>query len=316
MIRTLLKYIVLLLVFCGIAGLTAFFTMSWLVKSEDTVVVPRLEGKDAVDALQLLTDLGLNTKVEGSEYHATVAKNHIIHQDPAAGKTIKKGRDVSLIISKGTQQVTLPDLTGQSLAQARILLDENGLRVGHRSYAFNDRASADEIIAQYPKSGKMVKRNRRIDLLISDGKRPAAYEMPNLRGRYLDEAAVVLENYELVLDGVTTVHDQAKPINTVIGQAPPAGYYVEADRSVRLTINRKPSGKQQTEAGRLFQYRLPPGFLKQHVRLEYHGYGMTVSVYEGLMKPGRRLWVIVPKHTEAALFLYLNDELVKSAVYN
>ncbi|MGM0452741.1 MAG: PASTA domain-containing protein [Thermodesulfobacteriota bacterium] len=316
MIRTLSKYLVLLAVFCGIAGFSAFFTMSWLVKSEDTVVVPQLEKKDAIDALELLSDLGLNTKVKGSEYHGSVAKNHVIHQDPDPGATIKKGREVSLVISKGARQVTMPEVTGQSLAQAKILLEENGLQIGHRSHAFTDRVTRDNIIAQYPKPGKMVKRNRGVDLLVSEGKRPVAFQMPDLKGRFLDEAVVVIENHSLVLDGVSTVYDQSKPVNAVIGQAPPRGYHVKQDRGVRLTINRKPGGDKKADTGRLFQYRVPPGFLKQHVRLQFNAYGMSVPVYDRLMKPGSRIWTIVPKHTEAALFLYVNDELVKSNIYD
>ncbi len=49
---------------------SAYLTLTLIIKSEDTVVVPNLNGKDVVYALEILTNLGLNTKVKGSEYSA------------------------------------------------------------------------------------------------------------------------------------------------------------------------------------------------------------------------------------------------------
>lgn len=318
MIRTLLKYLAVLMVFGMIAGLSAFLTMSWIVKGEDTVVVPELVGKDAIGVLEFLTDLGLNIKVYGSEYHETIPKNHIIHQKPEPGEMIKKGRDISLIISKGTQQMTLPDLAGRNLAQVRIILEENGLLPGARTTVFHPDTRYDGIIAQNPLPGTTVDRGSRVDLLVSAGKRPEAFEMPDLRGAYLDEAVLVLEKYKLFLDGATTVYDKSKPINTVIGQAPPAGYCIEASRGISLTINRNPDdgNRAGTDKARFFVYRIPPGFLKQQIRLEFNGYGLSVTLYDELMAPGRQIWAIIPGHAEAALLLYRNDELVATELYD
>jgi serine/threonine-protein kinase len=54
--------------FVVVAGISAYLTLTLIIKSEDTVIVPDLEGKDVVYALELLTELELNTKVKGSEY--------------------------------------------------------------------------------------------------------------------------------------------------------------------------------------------------------------------------------------------------------
>ncbi len=318
MIRTFIKYFTILVIFGVIAGLSAFFTMSWIVKGEDTVIVPELVGKDAIGVLEFLTDLGLNIKVHGSEYHKTIPKNHILHQKPEPGERIKKGRDIALIISKGTQQMTLPDLAGRNLAQARITLEENGLLIGSCATVFHHGVKYDGVIAQNPLPGTIINRGNRVDLLVSAGKRPDAYEMPDLQGAYLDEAVLVLEKHKIFLDGATTVYDKSKPVNTVISQAPPAGYYVEEFRGVNLTINRNPDdgNRAGTDKARFFVYRIPPGFLKQQIRLEFNGYGLSVPLYDELMAPGRQIWAIIPRHAEAALFLYRNDELVETELYD
>ena len=74
MIPRVLKIAALFFVFIFIVAGSAYLTLTLIIKSEDTVVVPDLIGKDVVYVLELLTDLGLNTKVEGSEYSAEVPK--------------------------------------------------------------------------------------------------------------------------------------------------------------------------------------------------------------------------------------------------
>ena len=60
--------------FVVVAGISAYLTLTLIIKSEDTVIVPELEGKDVVYALELLTELELNTKVKGSEYTTDIPK--------------------------------------------------------------------------------------------------------------------------------------------------------------------------------------------------------------------------------------------------
>ena len=101
MIKKFAKITALCLVFLLAAAASAYFTLTYIIKSEDTVIVPDLVGKDVVSALELLTDLHLNTKVSGSEYSPQFPKNHVVFQEPDAGSEIKKDRDVRIIISKG-----------------------------------------------------------------------------------------------------------------------------------------------------------------------------------------------------------------------
>ncbi len=68
MITKIAKIAGLGLAFIFVAGISAYLTLTLIIKSEDTVIVPDLEGKDVVYALELLTELELITKVKGSEY--------------------------------------------------------------------------------------------------------------------------------------------------------------------------------------------------------------------------------------------------------
>jgi serine/threonine-protein kinase len=121
----------MLTTFIFIVGISAFFVLTLMIKSEDTVIIPKVTGKDVIYALEILSDLGLNTKVKGSEYNDNIPKNHIIFQDPEPGSEIKKGRDVKIILSKGAKEALTPNLKGLTIDQARIILEENELCPGN-----------------------------------------------------------------------------------------------------------------------------------------------------------------------------------------
>ncbi len=318
MIRTILKYLAVLLIFCVIAGLSAFFTLSFVIKSEDTVVVPELEDKDAIAALEMLSDLGLNTKVEGSEYSDEVARNHILYQDPAGGQEIKKNRDVTVVISKGPQTVAIPDLKGRQLARAEIILEENGLAPGNISATHSRKVAENRIIAQYPAAGKAVDRQTAVNLLISTGRRPKSFKMPDMTGLFMDQAMLAVEKLQLQIEDVKSIHDPSKPQNMVTSQAPPSGYRVVEGGKVRLIVNRRPgtSGRDKMADRVLFSYRVPPGFLKQHIRLELNCSGTLLTIYDGLMKPDTPVWAIIPEQVQASVFLYRNDKLVKTEIFD
>ena len=74
MIRRILKIAAFGAAFIVIAGVSAYFTLSLVIKSEDTVIVPNFVGKDVVYVLEYLTELGLNTKVKGSHYSSEFPK--------------------------------------------------------------------------------------------------------------------------------------------------------------------------------------------------------------------------------------------------
>ncbi|MDY6950788.1 MAG: PASTA domain-containing protein, partial [Thermodesulfobacteriota bacterium] len=116
--------------FLFVAGAAGYLTLRFIVRSEDVVVVPDLGGKDVVYALELLTDLGLNIKISAFVYRADIPKNHVAYQDPIPGAEVKKDRDIRIVLSKGPENVLLPNVVGMDIREAHIIMEENGLTEG------------------------------------------------------------------------------------------------------------------------------------------------------------------------------------------
>jgi len=313
--RSLLKAGVFLSLFIVIAGTTAYLTLRLIVRSEDVVVVPDLVGKDAVYALEILTDLGLNIKVNGFEYRTDIAKNHVAYQEPKAGAEVKKDRAVRLVLSKGPQNVVVPNLVGLDVREASIIMEENELARGVVSESYGKGAMRGELMAQAPAPGQTVKRGDAIDLLISLGTRPMRYKMPYLHGLTVEDAILILERSQLNLGQIRSVKRTDLPKNVVVKQVPLSGYPVAPGSLVDLKLNRSEETPLLDKGLHVFHHRVPDGWLRSHIRLRISAFGILYDLYDGFEPPGNEVWMLIPGDPELTLFFYEDGELVSSGSF-
>lgn len=313
--KSFLKILIASALLVLVAGVTGYLTLTLLIKSEDIVVVPDLRGKDAIHALEVLTDLGLNIKVKAFEYNATVPKNHVVFQDPQAGNEIKKGRDVRVVLSKGAKTLLLPELIGLDLRQANIIIEENDLKVGNVAKIFNEQARLDEVIAQTPGPRETITRGSAVNLLVSRGHKPKAFAMTSLEGLSLEDAILLLERDQLILGKIQSTFKEELPDGIVVSQEPAAGYRVMEDTRVNLTINRLGTKEPSPRRAYLFRYRLPDGFLKKHIKVVMNIQGFSYSFYGTFVKPGEGIKLLVPPIADITLLLYEDKELILKKVF-
>ena len=100
-------------------------------RGRQPIDVPDLTGKDATNAARQLSNLGLKVDATKQQNSDTVAKGRVISQSPRDG-TAFRGDPVTLVVSKGPVLVTVPDVVGQQLEQARGALEAQGFKVAVR----------------------------------------------------------------------------------------------------------------------------------------------------------------------------------------
>ena len=318
MLVRIIKITVSMLIFMLAAGIGTYITVHLLIRGENKVIVPALEGKEVVHALEVLSDLGLNTKVKGSQFSPSVHKHHIIAQDPEAGNEIKRGRDVRLIISRGARTVVYPNLAGINLPHAQILLEQNGLHQGYLSHVYHPNRPEQEIVTQSPPAGFGGLRGDTINLLVSAGPAPISIRMFDLKGMDLNQAITIIEKERLTLGKISSVIDPTVDDNTITIQSPSAGYRVNRGAQVDITINRqvqRPAGTR-TDTAHLYRYRVAPGFMRQQVRIRINRPKATFDLFNAFVKPGKEIWLLVPRDVTTTLFLYLDGVLSKTEHYD
>ena len=321
MIKKMLKIGLLFSIFLLVTGISAYLALTYFIRNEDSVVVPELVGKEVIQVLEILSNMGLNTKVNGSEFSSQIPQNHVIYQDPEPGTIIKKGRDVRIVFSKGTQSVFLPAFVNLDLQAAESLLTENGLSQGSLTYIYNDEILKNSVIGQYPDQGMATQRGSSINLLVSLGKRPVEYLLSNFSGMSLDDAIIRIERNHMKVGEIRSAPSETQPLNTVTAQEPVAGSRILEGSPINLVINRKqgdtPTGAYTANQGvRLFRYHVEKGFLKKHIRVQMRCSGSMNDVYNDFANPGEDIWVMVPLETPATIFVYDDDTLVKTQFFD
>ncbi len=66
----------------------------------------------------------------------------------------------------------------------------------------------------------------------------------------------------------------------------------------------------------LFRYRLESGFLKSRIRVRLNSFSVSNDLLDDFMKPGEEIWLLIPKGKDATVFLYKDDVMVKSQVFD
>lgn len=139
-------YVVMVVVFGFISGHITFTLLS----HSKTVTVPELRGKSMVEAGSILRKQGLYIRLEGEDFDANVPQGSIMWQHIPAGSTVKEGREIGVIISKGPRIRYVPDVVGQPLETAIEMLQEKGIRITKTIYVSHSSIPANTVIAQRP----------------------------------------------------------------------------------------------------------------------------------------------------------------------
>jgi beta-lactam-binding protein with PASTA domain/tRNA A-37 threonylcarbamoyl transferase component Bud32 len=92
-----------------------------------SIEVPSVAGDTLDNAILELTRAGFDNIETQEEFSQDVAVDIVISTNPAAGQSIPRDATVIVIVSKGPEPVAVPDLTGDSVDQARSKLEDQGL---------------------------------------------------------------------------------------------------------------------------------------------------------------------------------------------
>jgi eukaryotic-like serine/threonine-protein kinase len=181
-----------------IAGIAILITLSVFIglkiytKHGKAYAVPDLRGLTVEEAGMVTRARRLRLKVSDSVFISHEARGTVIDQNPAPNFRVKEKRTIFLTINAmNPERVSMPDVTGVSLRQARAIIETRGLEVGTLIYV-PDIALNNVLRQQYKgediKPGEMVIRGERIDLVLGEGLSTRTTYVPDLLYLTLEEA--------------------------------------------------------------------------------------------------------------------------------
>ena len=196
------------------------------------VVVPDVTGKQMALAKQILEDNKLRVNV-AETYDASVPAGVVVSQDPEAGSKVKEERTVTIYVSKGGEEITMPDLKGLSKADALDKLKKMGLEA--TVYEKESDKEAGTVIEQDPRAGSKVSKGTSVEIIISKGKKSKKATVPGVVGLNLSDAKATLASQGFKVNVQHKADAQAK--DTVISQSPSAGDELANGGSVTLIVS-------------------------------------------------------------------------------
>ncbi len=143
-----------------LAGTAAYLAVRSLV------FVPTVAGLQTPAARERLATVGLTLTVTDRRF-STLPIDTILAQTPEAGAEARRGSAVTVVVSAGTEQFTMPDVVGQGLTLARSQLEQKGLQVQVETQA-SDQPS-DTVLASNPAAGSPVNTGDIVRLTVAMG---------------------------------------------------------------------------------------------------------------------------------------------------
>ncbi len=210
-----------------------FAIMPLLVGHGNVVRVPDLTEMTVPQAERVLKEQGLKLDSVYPVFSPDVPKGCVISQYPAAFTTVKQDRGVRVRVSSGESGVAVPDIRGQSLRHAEIVLGRAGLQLGRISQTFSRNVPRDEVISTFPGPGALVEDGGSVDLLVSSGPAAEEFIMPKLVGESLSAAQRIAESAGLVLE---VRPGPSRGSNRIVRQRPEHGTRVTRGTRVEVFV--------------------------------------------------------------------------------
>ncbi|HEX4838780.1 MAG TPA: PASTA domain-containing protein, partial [Solirubrobacteraceae bacterium] len=202
--------------------------------------LPNVNAKKSDEALKILREKGFQPTVQ-SQSSDTVAKGLVISTDPAAGIEVQVGSPVTVFVSSGPQEVSVPDVTNESQANATATLAAAGLKVTASKREVAEPA-AGTVISQSPSAGSRLKVGGEVTIVVAQALKQVA--VPSVIGQSEAQAAAALVGAGFASHTVArTVTDPSK-VGVVVQQSPEAGRKLAKGAVVTIAVGKL--GQQTT----------------------------------------------------------------------
>ncbi len=216
-------------------GTRVFITVS---TGPSSVGVPDVRAMTGAQAVRTLTHAGLKP-VEQSRSSATVPIGKVIDTEPSQGVPLIAGSPVTVFVSSGPAQVNVPEVTGQSEAEARVSLRAAGLHAGTITKREEAGQAAGTVLSQFPPAGGSLPSGEAVNLVVAKGTQEVT--VPRVVGKKVERAEGELVGAGFVAKSTTrTVSSEAED-GLVLQQSPAGGVKAKRGATITLTVGVPPS---------------------------------------------------------------------------
>jgi serine/threonine-protein kinase len=206
-----------------------------LIGPGSRVVVPSTVGASQTEVSAALDPLGLTSMIVEKQFSEEIPEGRIIQSIPEAGGRIDQGGTVKLVVSKGPERFTIPNLAGLTPIAATNLIGKLPLTIQPLAEEFNSTVPKGYVIDSNPIAGEKVKRNSSIVIRVSKGIEQVA--LASYVGKSSDQALNELQDAGFAVTS-TYGFSETRLAGEVISQKPAGGATADKGSKVSLVISK------------------------------------------------------------------------------
>jgi serine/threonine-protein kinase len=224
-------WLVLLLVLVLAGGGVA----AYLLLRPHKEVVPGVVGEPFTAAQSQLQSKGFTV----SQLQVTNAKpsGTVIAQNPLAGVKAKEGSNVSLTVSSGPGNTTVPTVVGETLQQAKSSIQIANLKVGKVVHQTSTQYAKGQVIDTSPQAGQQPPVGTHVTIFVSSG--PPSVQVPDVTTEDVGQAKSTLQSRGFNVTTTSEVSTTAAP-GIVLSQSPVGGHSAASGSTVNLVVAKAP----------------------------------------------------------------------------
>lgn len=231
------KFVIIAIIAAVVVGILALVLVNGMFKNKN-VTVPDITNMTKTDAQAALDAQKLTLEVEKEVYSTTVESGKIVSQNPAAGSTSQEGKTVKVSVSKGSQNVAIPNVVGMAENEAVTTIENTKLVVGEIKREFNSNYTSGIVYQVNPTQGSQVAEQSTVTLYVSKG--PDVVSVPGIIGLTSADAEARIQNNGLTVGTVTEEHSSSYAAGMVIRQSPVEGTETDRGSSVNYVVSTGP----------------------------------------------------------------------------
>lgn len=194
--------------------------------------VPQVVGADEATALDVVREAGFEPAVRDA-FSETVPVDQVIGTLPPAFTVGREGEPVTVLISRGREPITVPDVFNAPSEDIIERLEALGLEAVVVDEVNHQQVPEGWVVDQNPDPGTVLFRGDQVQLTVSLG--PKQFDMPEVRGETEERALEILQGLDLVVE-VERVRAFFRPPGVVAEQDPAPGKRVKAGDEVTIFV--------------------------------------------------------------------------------
>ncbi len=305
---------VIIILFLAVVVLVSVSILVFVIvrKGPPEVSVPKVTSKDLIEGLLILQKKKLNSTID-PRYFSDKEKNIIVEQEPKPGSSVREGKSIKLVVSKGPIISIVEDYTGKTVAFVQNRLQEifsfqgKTIKIGTVA-TIASKEPAGTIIGQSPPPNTPITNVDTIDLVVSKGPEIQAFYLGNYIDQNINDVMQTLALRGVLVNIIPEDTNDPAQNGIIIAQEPPEGTIVKRNESVTFYVGYLPSEKEKDKLyARVLNFDVPQDLKKARVRIVVKDKIGEREIYNDENSGGDSLSIPFKSYSNTTVYIYLDD---------